>query len=101
MRGPAGPSAATHILLLLRALAAVVGVADANATTNDAAALEGAVVALIAHVYQRRGPHVAVADDALAVAALAQVAHRHTRLLAAQDEVDVWEGGRAYAQASL
>jgi len=73
----------------LRALAAVVRVADTDAAADDAATLEGAVVALVAHVHQRRRSHVAVANDALAVAALAHVADGDARLLAAQDEVDV------------
>jgi hypothetical protein len=63
---------ATYVLLLLCALLAVVGVGDALAAADDAAALVAAVVALVADAHQRARPHVRVADDALAIALLAQ-----------------------------
>lgn len=64
----------THVLLLDRALAAVVGVGGARAAAHHAAALERAKVALVADAHEGRGPDVGVADGALAVAAVAQAA---------------------------
>lgn len=66
----------THVLLLLRALLAVVGVRRADAAANDTAAMVGAVVALVTDVHQRRWADVAVADDALAVALVAKPPNR-------------------------
>jgi hypothetical protein len=66
----------THIFFLLCALLTIVGVGDALATTDDAAALVAAVVALVADAHERARAHVRVADDALAVALLAQAADR-------------------------
>lgn len=66
------PAAVAHVLLLCGALLAVVGVAHAHAAADDAAALVGAVVALIAHTHERRGAHIRVTDGALSVALLTQ-----------------------------
>lgn len=60
--------ATISILLLDGALLAVVGVGHAGPPADDAAALVGAVVALVADAHQRAGPHVRVADHALAIA---------------------------------
>ena len=67
---------ATYVLLLLRALLAVVGIGDARLATDDAATLIGAVVALVADTHEDARPHVGVADGALAVALFAQAANR-------------------------
>ena len=67
---------ATYVLLLLRALLAVVGIGDAWLATDDAATLIGAVVALVADTHEDARPHVGVADGALAVALFAQAANR-------------------------
>lgn len=64
----------THVLLLDRALAAVVRVRHPDGPADDAAALERAKAALVAHAHERVGPDVRVAHGALAVAALAQAA---------------------------
>ena len=58
---------ATYVLLLLRALLAVVRVRDAHPAAHDAPAGEGAVVALVAHADEGGRANVGVADDALAV----------------------------------
>ena len=81
--------ASIAILLLLRALLAVVGIRDTSTTADDAAALEGAVVALVADANQGAGPHVRVADHALAVAFLAEPTDGDAGLLAAHDEIRV------------
>ena len=67
---------ATYVLLLLRALLAVVGIGDARLATDDTATLIGAVVALVADTHEDARPHVGVADGALAVALFAQAANR-------------------------
>jgi hypothetical protein len=77
------------VLLLLRALLAVVGVRDAHAAADDAPPLERPVVALVADADQRARPHVRVADDALAVALLAQPPDGDAGLLPAHDQVRV------------
>lgn len=62
----------THVLLLERALSAVIGVRDADCAANDALALKRAVVTLIAYMHENVRPNVRVANNALAVAPLAQ-----------------------------
>jgi hypothetical protein len=96
----------THVLLLLHALLAVVRVADPGTPAHDAAPLERAVVALVAELHLHMRPHVRVADDALAVALLAEAADGDAGLLAAHNKVRVcatrekenaranWGGGR-------
>jgi hypothetical protein len=64
----------THVLLLDRALAAVVRVRHPDGPADDAAALEHAKAALVAHAHERVRAHVRVAHGALAVAALAESA---------------------------
>lgn len=81
--------AAVAVLLLLRALLAVVGVGDADAAADDAPPLERAVVALVAHADERARPDVRVADHALAVALLAQPPDGDPRLLPAHYQVGV------------
>ncbi len=51
--------------------------------------LVGPVVALVADPDEGAGSHVGVADDAAAVALLAQAADGHAGLLAAEDQVGV------------
>lgn len=68
---------------------AVVGIRDADAAADDAAAGVGAVVALVAYAHQRARPHVRVAHHALAVALLAQPPDGDAGLLAAHDQVGV------------
>lgn len=75
------------ILLLLRALFAVVGVRDPNPTTNYTTALERAVITLVTYAYERARPHIRIADHAFSVALLAQAANGDARLLSAHDEV--------------
>lgn len=58
---------ATYIFLLDGALLAVVGIGDAGPPADDAAALVGAVVTLVTDAHQGAGPHVGIADHALAV----------------------------------
>jgi len=62
----------THVLLLHRALLAVIGIAHARPPTDDAAPLIGAVVALVTHAHERGWAHERVADRALAIALFAQ-----------------------------
>ena len=57
------------------------------AATNDALVLVVAKGALVADADEGRGPHVAVADGALAVALIAEAADGDARLLAAHDEI--------------
>jgi len=73
------------VLLEARALVAVEGVADALAAADDALVLVVAEAALVADAHQRRGPHVRVADGALAVALVAEAPDGDARLLAAHD----------------
>jgi len=70
-----------------RALEAVEGVGDALAAADDALVDVVAEGALVADAYERRGPHVRVADGALAVALVAEAADGDAGLLAAHDEV--------------
>lgn len=56
-----------HIFLHLRALFAIVGVGNADATTDDAAPLIRPVVALVTDARESGWPDIAVADDAQAV----------------------------------
>lgn len=58
---------ATYILFLDGALLAVVGVGHAGPPADDAAALVGAVVALVTDAHQGAGPHVGVTDHTLAI----------------------------------
>lgn len=58
----------THILLLNRALLAVMSVRDADATTNHATAFVRAVVALVTHARQCMRFYIRVAHYTLAVA---------------------------------
>ena len=88
-------SSATHILLLLHTLLAVVGIRHARPAANGAAPCKGAKVALCAQAHRRVRAHVAVAHHALALAALAQLAHAGARLLAAHDEV--WVVARCHS----
>jgi hypothetical protein len=82
----------THVLFLLHAFLAVVGVRDSCPSADDAASGERPVVALLAHLRDDGGADVRVADDALAIAALAQPADGDARLLAAHDQVGVCMG---------
>eukprot|EP00212_Chloropicon_laureae_P009224 CAMPEP_0197493832 /NCGR_PEP_ID=MMETSP1311-20131121/25015_1 /TAXON_ID=464262 /ORGANISM="Genus nov. species nov., Strain RCC856" /LENGTH=188 /DNA_ID=CAMNT_0043039133 /DNA_START=76 /DNA_END=642 /DNA_ORIENTATION=- len=75
------------VLLQGGALLAIEGVRDAHPAADDAPPLRRPVVALVADPDQGLRPHVRVADDALAVALLAQPAYRDARLLAAHDQV--------------
>lgn len=60
------------------------------AATHDAFVLVVAKGALVADAHQGRGPHVAVADGALAVALVAEAADGDAGLLAAHDEIAGW-----------
>ncbi|KAK3110825.1 hypothetical protein LTR53_014490 [Teratosphaeriaceae sp. CCFEE 6253] len=73
------------VLLQPRALEAVERVADALAAAHDALVLVVAEGALVADARERRGPHVGVADGALAVALVAQSADGDAARLAAHD----------------
>lgn len=59
--------ATISILFLDGALLAVVGVGHAGPPADDAAALVGAVVALVTDAHQGAGPHVGVTDHTLAI----------------------------------
>lgn len=59
--------ATISIFFLDGALLAVVGVRHSGPPADDAAALVGAVVTLVTDAHQGAGPHVRVADHALAV----------------------------------
>jgi hypothetical protein len=85
----AGSAPSTYIFFLQRALFAVIGVADAWSTADDASPLKAAVAAFFAYTHERGGPHIAVADWALAVALFAQPANADARLLPAHDQVRV------------
>lgn len=80
---------AVAVLLQNGALLAVVGVTDTGPAANDTPALVAAVVALVADSHQRRRSHQRVADDALAVAFLAEAADGDARLLPAEDQIRV------------
>ena len=80
---------AVSILFLLRTLSTIVGVRDARPAADDASALVGAVVALVADAYERAGPHVGVADDAFAVALLAEAPDGDAGLFPAHDQIGV------------
>ena len=71
------------ILLQARTLEAVEGGADALAAAHDALVLVVAEGALVADARQGRGPHVRVADGALAVAFVAEAADVDARQFAA------------------
>lgn len=71
---------------------AVEGVADALAAADDALVLVVSEAALVADAHQRRGPHVRVADGALAVALVAEPADGDACLFAAHDEIWVMAG---------
>lgn len=58
---------ATYIFFLDGALLAVVGIGHSGPPADDAAALVGAVVTLVTDAHQGAGPHVRVADHALAI----------------------------------
>ena len=58
----------THVFFAGGAFAAVVRVRNARSTADDASALLGSVVALVADAHERLRMHVRVANDALAVA---------------------------------
>lgn len=81
--------AAVPVLLQPRALEAVEGVRDALAAAHDALVLVVPEAALVADAHQGRGPHVRVADGALAVALVAEPADGDAGLLAAHYEVGV------------
>lgn len=59
--------ATISIFFLDGALLAVVGVRHAGPPADDAAALVGAIVALVTDAHQGAGPHVGVADHTLAI----------------------------------
>lgn len=75
------------ILLQPRALKAVERVRDALAAAHDALVLVVAEGALVADAREGRGPHVAVADGAFAVAFVAEAADGDAGLFAAHYEV--------------
>jgi len=79
--------AAVAILLQHRTLLAVVRVRHSRTSTDDAAALVGAVVALVTDAHQRARAHVRVADHTLAVVLLAEAPNGYSGLLAAEDQV--------------
>merc|ERR1740133_452253 len=80
---------AVPVFLLLCALLAVVCVRDPRPAADNAPSLVRPVVALVAYPHECAGPHVGVADGALAVALLTQPADRDPRLLAAHDQIGV------------
>ena len=75
----------THVLLLQRALSAIVGIGDTHITADYALALERSIITLVADVHDYVWPHIRVADDALAVALFAEPPQGNARLLAAKD----------------
>eukprot|EP00446_Apocalathium_sp_SHHI-4_P029552 CAMPEP_0177223722 /NCGR_PEP_ID=MMETSP0367-20130122/38634_1 /TAXON_ID=447022 ORGANISM="Scrippsiella hangoei-like, Strain SHHI-4" /NCGR_SAMPLE_ID=MMETSP0367 /ASSEMBLY_ACC=CAM_ASM_000362 /LENGTH=168 /DNA_ID=CAMNT_0018673707 /DNA_START=206 /DNA_END=709 /DNA_ORIENTATION=- len=79
--------AAIPVLLALTALLAVVGVRDASTSADHAAPLVAAVVAFVADPRKGAGPDVRVADDALAIALLAETTDGDAGLLPAHDQV--------------
>lgn len=89
------------ILLQPRTLEAVERVTDALPAAHDALVLVVAKGALVADAHKGRGPHVRVADGALAVAFVAETADCDAGLLAAHYEVGVvaghGDGGRSVA----
>lgn len=84
--------AAVAVLLEARALVAVEGVADPFPAADDALILVVSEAALVADAHERRGPHVRVADGALAVALVAEAPDGDAGLLAAHDEIGVVAG---------
>ena len=80
---------AVAVLFLQRALPAVVSIRYSGRPAHDALALERPVVALVANVDQNVGPHVAVADDTLAITLFAQTAQGDPGLLPAEHQVRV------------
>ena len=58
-------------------------------TANDASALVGSVVALVASPDERARPNIGVADGAAAVTLLAESADGHARLCPTKDQVGV------------
>jgi len=78
---------AISVFLLLRALLAVIGVGDAETSTNNAPALVGAVVTLIANSHQGARSHVGIANHALPVVFLAQAADGNPWLLPAHNQI--------------
>jgi len=75
------------ILLEARALEAVERIRDPLAAAHNALVLVVAEGALVADAHERRGPHVAVADGAFAVAFVAEAADRYAGGFAAHDEI--------------
>ena len=79
--------ASVPVLLETGALEAVEGVGDALAAAHDALVLVVAEAALVADADEGGGPHVGVADGALAVALVADAADGDAGLLAAHYEI--------------
>jgi hypothetical protein len=81
--------ASVAVLLQETALPAVIRVGDPGLPADHAAPRVGPEVALVADADEGGRPDVAVADDALPVALLAEAADGDPRLLPAHDEVRV------------
>ena len=79
--------ATVAVLLHLSALFAIVRIADALVAADSAAALEAAEIALVADLDEGARPHIGVANDALAVALLAEAPNGHSRLLPAENKI--------------
>lgn len=57
----------THIFLLYGALFTVVCIRDSRSSTDDTAALVGAIVTLITDAHQGAGPHIGITDNTFAI----------------------------------
>lgn len=57
----------TYIFLLYGTLFTVVCIRDSRSSTDDTAALVGAIVTLITDAHQGAGPHIGITDNTLAI----------------------------------
>lgn len=75
--------ASITVLLQSRALKAVERVRDALAAAHNALVLVVSETALVTDAHEGRGPHVGIADGALAVALVAEPTYSYAGLFAA------------------
>jgi hypothetical protein len=84
--------AAVAIFFLDGALLTIVGIRNTLASANDTAALITSIVALVANTNERAWAHIAVANDAFAVAFYTQPSDCNARKFSAHDQIGMMLG---------
>jgi len=84
------------ILFLQHTRLAIVGIRYALSTTNDTLALKASVITFIAYFNLGLWSDIGIANDALSIAILAQLADGNARLLSAHDQIGMMTNGHFF-----